>query len=208
MTIPRVHLSPLHSSATAYILSPGGHSTPSAVAVPERTFGVPGPERLVKSVPGLRHSSGGDASIHRAVERPRPERRGTSRLPGMTDSRRLQSRPVQYGSQRSPDPFTKVLRVAPGGGCTPLRLRAYASSTRSSSGLGRDPSGGPVAGFHTRHEKCLTISRQSSQDEWGLDLRAGAHPASLNSSSCSVSTHRVRHSPKRTVAAATKSSRR
>ena len=53
MTIPRVHFTPLPSSAAAYSTPPGGHTTPSAVAVPEGTFGVPGLELLMTERAGL-----------------------------------------------------------------------------------------------------------------------------------------------------------
>ena len=211
MTIPHVHFSPLPSSTAAYILSPGKHSTSSAVAVPERTFGVPGLELLMTSVPGLRHSSGVDAPICRAVERPRSERHGVCSPPCLTDIRSLRSKPVLSGSQGNPEQFMKVPQVASRGGRTLLTLCAHASSTQRSPGLGGDHSGGPVVGFHARHEKRLSLSRQSSQgewDAWDLDLSSRTQLSSLSTSSISVSTHRARHPPKRTVAAITRSSRR
>ena len=211
MTILCVHLSPLPSSAAAYSPGSGGLSPPSVVAVPERTVGVPGLKLLMKSAPCVGHSTGGDAPICRAVARPRSEQDGTCRAPCVTDIRSLWSKPVLSGNQGNPELFTKVPYVTPRGGRIPLTLRAHARSTRRSSGLGKGTTCCPVAGFHSRHENRLSVSRQSSQggrDAWGLDLSSGTQPSSLSTSSSSVSTHRARYPPKVTETAATRSPRR
>ena len=211
MTIPHVHFSPLPSSAASYFPAPDGHTTPSASTVSERTFGFQGLELLMTSVPGLRHSSGGDAQICRAVARLRSAQGRICRPPCMASSLSLRSNPVLPEDQGNPALFMRVPRVPPQGDRTPLKLHAQAISTRRSPGLSRGPSRGSGAGFHARNEKCLSLSRQSSQGEWDardLDLSSRTQLSSLNSSPFSVSTHQVRYPQKGTETAVTKSLRR
>ena len=94
-----------------------------------------------------------------------------------------------------------VPSVVPGGSRIPLTLRADASSTRRSAGLG----GGPLVGFHTRNEHRLSISRKPShggRDAWSGRIRtraqllhskqqvAGSNPARDASSHTNSIAHR------------------
>ena len=112
MSIRCFYSSPPLSRTAASTHCPGGHSILFAVAVPDLTSGFPGPELHLKSEPASGHSSGDVASIHRAVERPPPERVGVCRPLRFTHIRGLETRLVLCGMQAMSNPLVSVSRTA------------------------------------------------------------------------------------------------
>ena len=153
MTIPRVHFSPPLSRTAASSHSPGGHSFLFAVAAPDLTSKCPGSEVHMKSVQDLGHSSGGDASIHRAVERRRPERDGVCRPLLLTHIRGLETRPVLCGRQGASDLFVSDSRteLLPLGSGSRVRIPSPAPSESVCSQAGR-------RGFESRHPVSNSIA--------------------------------------------------